>query len=65
MELIRRLPDSGASVMLVSHRLSDLMETTDRIYILRRGGIACELITKKTNETEILHAMAGVSDAEK
>lgn len=63
LELIRRLPESGASVMLVSHRLSDLMETTDRIYILRRGSIVCELITSNTNETEILHAMAGVSDA--
>jgi simple sugar transport system ATP-binding protein/D-xylose transport system ATP-binding protein len=62
LELIRRLPRSGASVMLVSHRLSDLMETTDRIYILRRGSIAGELITKDTSETEILHAMAGVSD---
>ena len=63
LELIRRLPQSGASVMLVSHRLSDLMETTDRIYILRRGGIACELKTSETSETEILHAMAGVGEA--
>src|SRR6056297_1396546 len=57
LQLIRRLPQSGASVMLVSHRLSDLMETTDRIYILRRGSIACELKTAETTETEILHAM--------
>lgn len=64
LELIRRLPARGASVMLVSHRLSDLMETTDRIYILRRGGIACELETAKTSETEILHAMAGVGEGE-
>jgi ABC-type sugar transport system ATPase subunit len=62
LELIRRLPDAGASVMLVSHRLSDLLETTDRIYILRRGTVTRELITKSTTETEILHAMAGVGE---
>ena len=65
LELIRRLPETGVSVMLVSHRLSDLMETTDRIYILRRGSIAVELSTPKTNETEILHAMAGVQQDDK
>ena len=62
LELIRRLPDTGTSVMLVSHRLSDLMETTDRIYILRRGTIATELTTAATSETEILHAMAGAGE---
>lgn len=62
LELIRRLPENGASVMLVSHRLSDLIETTDRIYILRRGSIVCELKTTETTEEEILHAMAGVGE---
>lgn len=62
LELIRKLPGSGTSVMLVSHRLSDLMETTHRIYILRRGSIACELQTEHTTETEILHHMAGVGE---
>jgi simple sugar transport system ATP-binding protein/D-xylose transport system ATP-binding protein len=63
LELIRRLPSAGASVMLVSHRLSDLIETTDRIYILRRGTITHELVTARTDETEILHAMAGIGEA--
>lgn len=62
LELIRRLPETGTSVMLVSHRLSDLLETTDRVYILRRGSIACELTTSETTEEEILHAMAGVGE---
>jgi len=60
LQLIRRLPKTGASVMLVSHRLSDLLETTDRIYILRRGTIVSELKTAETSEEEILHAMAGL-----
>ena len=46
--------------MLVSHRLSDLLETTSRIYVLRRGEIATELRTSETSETRLLHAMAGI-----
>ena len=38
LEMIRGLPRQGASVMLVSHRLSDLLETTSRVYVLRHGG---------------------------
>lgn len=60
LELIRRLPETGTAVMLVSHRLSDLLETTSRIYVLRRGEIATELRTPDTSETRLLHAMAGI-----
>jgi ABC-type sugar transport system ATPase subunit len=60
LEMIRGLSRQGASVMLVSHRLSDLMETTTRIYVLRLGRIVAELRTADTSEEELLHLMAGL-----
>jgi simple sugar transport system ATP-binding protein/D-xylose transport system ATP-binding protein len=61
LELIRLLPSEGAGVMLVSHRLSDLLTTSDRIYVLRRGRIVAEVRTKETSEGELLHLMAGLA----
>jgi simple sugar transport system ATP-binding protein/D-xylose transport system ATP-binding protein len=60
LELIRRLPAQGTSVMLVSHRLSDLISTTDRIYVLRAGEIVAELRTGETDEENLLRVMAGL-----
>ena len=60
LEMIRGLPGQGASVMLVSHRLSDLLETTSRVYVLRHGRIAAELVTSETTEEELLRLMAGL-----
>jgi len=61
LRLIRRLPAEGAAVMLVSHRLSDLLSITDRIYVLRRGEIVAQLRTGDTNEEELLRLMAGIA----
>lgn len=60
LEMIRRLPSRGVAVMLVSHRLSDVLSTANRIYVLRHGKIAAEVRASETTETELLHLMAGV-----
>jgi ABC-type uncharacterized transport system ATPase subunit len=46
--------------MLVSHRLSDLIAATDRIYVLRAGEIVSELRSPDTEE-EFLRLMAGIA----
>ncbi|MBB3394233.1 ATP-binding cassette domain-containing protein [Rhizobium sp. BK060] len=63
LELIRRLPSQGVAVMLVSHRLSDILSTADRIYVLRHGKIGAEVRASETTETELLHLMAGLDRA--
>jgi ABC-type sugar transport system ATPase subunit len=65
LELIRRLPSRGVAVMLVSHRLSDILSTADRIYVLRHGKIAAEVRSSETTETDLLHLMAGVGHSQK
>jgi ABC-type sugar transport system ATPase subunit len=49
--------------MLVSHRLSDLMTVSDRIYVLRDGRVVANLQTTQTTEYELLRLMAGLDEA--
>ena len=63
LDLIRLLPSRGVSVMLVSHRLSDVLNTADRIYVLRHGRVVAEVNSGTTSEGDLLHLMAGVGQA--
>lgn len=63
LAMIRKLPEQGVSIMLVSHRLSDLLNAADRIYILRRGEIVGELKSSDVDEETILRMMAGIGPA--
>jgi len=60
MDLILRLPSESTAVIIVSHRLSDLLELSKRIYVVRRGMVENELNTAKTTELALLRAMAGL-----
>jgi ABC-type sugar transport system ATPase subunit len=60
LELIARLPREGAAVVLVSHRLSDLLAVTNRIYVFRQGRMVAEVSTRESSERQLLHLMAGI-----
>ncbi len=62
LQLIRRLPNQGTSVLIVSHRLSDLLSVSDRIYVLRNGRVVTNLRTSETTAGEVVRLMAGVED---
>lgn len=61
LRLIRRLAEHGTSVMLVSHRLNDVLSVTDRIYVLRNGEVVANLRTAETDEERLLRLMAGIA----
>jgi ribose transport system ATP-binding protein len=50
---------SVASLIFVSHRLDEVMQITDRIYVLRDGKLAGELETAATQATELQRLMVG------
>jgi ABC-type sugar transport system ATPase subunit len=64
LQLIRRLPSEGATVVLVSHRMTDLFAVTDRICVFRAGRLVASVRTKDSNEREVLHLMAGLDESE-
>jgi ribose transport system ATP-binding protein len=50
----------GASVVLISHQLEEVIETTDRVTVLRDGQVVESGIpTKETNEAGLMHLMLG------
>jgi len=59
LKLIRQLREEGIAVILISHRLNDVMEVTDRIVVLRQGRIEADLRTKKTQMREVVEYIVG------
>lgn len=62
LELIRSLKAEGISVILISHRLNDVLSVTDRIVVLRQGVATANLETKQTTMTEVVSAIVGGND---
>jgi simple sugar transport system ATP-binding protein len=59
LKLIRQLKDEGIAVILISHRLNDVMEVTDRIVVLRQGRMEADLQTKATQMREVVSYIVG------
>lgn len=54
LELARRLASQGVAVIYITHNMNDVMAVTDRLAVLYRGRLAGELMTRDTNQTEIV-----------
>lgn len=59
LALIKRVKESGRSVILISHSLPDVLQVADRIEVLRLGRRVAQLVTAETNEEQIVGAMTG------
>lgn len=62
LDLIRRLKSEGIAVILISHRLNDVLSVTDRIVVLRHGRAEADLITARTNMNEVVSRIVGGGD---
>ena len=58
-DIVRTLRSEGKTLILITHKLREVLAVTDRITVLRAGRNAGELITKDTNAREIAVAMVG------
>ncbi len=61
---VRRLAQAGFIVMLVSHRLSDLVAHSDRVAIIRDGRCARVLEGESLTEEAIAHQLVLIGDAD-
>ncbi|ODT31925.1 MAG: ABC transporter ATP-binding protein [Kaistia sp. SCN 65-12] len=62
LDLIRRLKSEGIAVILISHRLNDVLSVTDRILVLRHGRAEADLVTADTNMNEVVSHIVGGGD---
>jgi len=58
-KLIRRLKESGVSVIYISHRLKEIFEITDRVTVLRDGKKIATVDTLRTDNDELITMMVG------
>ena len=58
-DIVRGLRDEGKTLILITHKLREVMAVTDRITVLRGGQNVAELVTKETNPAQIARAMVG------
>ena len=58
-EVLRRLKSEGTTIMIVSHILSEMMEITDRVTVLRNGRHVETMDTKDATIEGLVHMMVG------
>lgn len=59
MVIMRRLVAEGKSIILITHKLKEIMEISDTVTIIRRGKVIDTVETDKTNPSELAEKMVG------
>jgi simple sugar transport system ATP-binding protein len=62
LELIRRVRDTGLTVVLISHNMPDVLAVSDRVEVLRLGERVARFKTAGTTMEELVGAMTGAID---
>jgi ABC-type uncharacterized transport system ATPase subunit len=57
--LLRRLAESGHSIIFISHKLYEVLEIADRITVIRRGRVIGSRLPRETNEADLANLMVG------
>ena len=57
LDLIRRVRDAGTAVVVISHNLPQILETTDRIVILRLGRTVGQVAASQASVDDLVRAM--------
>lgn len=57
--VLRRMRDDGKSIIIITHKMHEVLSVSDRVAILRRGEYIDTVITKETNEAQLTEMMVG------
>ncbi|MBB3810305.1 ABC transporter ATP-binding protein [Pseudochelatococcus contaminans] len=57
--VLRQMARQGLSLVLISHKLDEVMTTADRVVVLRGGKVAAERMTADTDKAELAELMVG------
>ena len=57
--VLRRMKADGKSVIIITHKLNEVLEVSDRVAILRRGEHIATVQTAETSEAELTEMMVG------
>jgi simple sugar transport system ATP-binding protein len=57
--ILKGLRDEGKTIILITHKLREIMEITDEVSVMRRGEMVATLTTAETNPEELAELMVG------
>ncbi|HVU33632.1 MAG TPA: ABC transporter ATP-binding protein [Opitutaceae bacterium] len=57
--MLRRLREQGSAIILVTHKLREIMAVTDRVTVMRQGAVVANLSTSGTSPRELAEKMVG------
>ena len=58
-DILRRMRDDGKSILIITHKLHEVLSLSDRVAILRKGEHVATVNTKETNEAQLTEMMVG------
>lgn len=59
LETIRGLARAGKSIVLITHKLQEVMAVSDRVYVMRQGRVVAERMAADTDMEELAMLMVG------
>lgn len=59
IQIMKRLIQEGKSIILITHKLKEIMDVTDRVTVIRKGEGIGTVITSETNPNELASLMVG------
>ena len=59
LDTLRDLAKSGKSIVLITHKLQEVMAVSDRVYVMRQGRVVAERMAADTNMEELAMLMVG------
>jgi ABC-type uncharacterized transport system ATPase subunit len=57
--VLRGLRDQGRSIVIVTHKLQEILELADRVTVMRDGRVVAAVSTRQTSEQELARLMVG------
>jgi len=58
-EILRKMKAEGCAIIIITHKLNEVMEISDRVTILRKGQSVATVETAKTSIKELTELMVG------
>src|ERR1019366_10197543 len=56
---LKKLRDEGKTILLITHKLKEVMSFTDQVTVFRAGKVTGEVSTSQTNPQELANLMVG------
>ncbi len=57
--VLRKMRDDGKAIIIITHKLHEVLSLSDKVAVLRKGKYIGSVVTAKTNENELTEMMVG------